>query len=273
MDTTIQFVFLLILCTQLCYTSGQPPRTGFRLRLSEFDDTLEKATHDQKVKILERLLKNIHEKSKNANPRNSNESPETLDAMKETSTYVDSGEPQLSNIRDGKTVFDLNQQMELGGKSQLRAPSEALTPMSIKRRNSGREKQLGLPEEQLINSFSDNPEAEDCVEDEKEAEALPEPPKFSLDRRPASMGSIDDFPSEARDLASKVFSINNDPNTEFIDSSLMSSLSSRSGAIQFSVQQKKKRCQKKVKEGGQERKGFRSLQKPGKNTYLIIKMP
>jgi len=268
MDTTIQFIFLLILCTQLCYTSGQPPRTGFRLRLSEFDDTLEKATHDQKVKILERLLKNIHEKSKNANPRNSNESPENLDAMKETSTYVDSGEPQLSNIRDGKTVFDLNQQMELGGKLQLRAPSEALTPMSIKRRNSGREKQLGLPEEQLINSFSDNPEAEDCVEDEKEA--LPEPPKFSLDRRPASMGSIDDFPSEARDLASKVFSINNDPNTEFIDS-----MNTRSGAIpiQFSVQQKKKRCQKKVKEGEQERKGFRSLQKPGKNTYLIIKMP
>ena len=102
MDTTIQFIFLLILCTQLCYTSGQPPRTGFRLRLSEFDDTLEKATHDQKVKILERLLKNIHEKSKNANPRNSNESPENLDAMKETSTYVDSGEPQLSNIREGK---------------------------------------------------------------------------------------------------------------------------------------------------------------------------
>jgi len=271
MDTAIQSIFLLILCTQLCYTSGQPPRTGFRLRLSEFDDTLEKATHDQKVKILERLLKNIHEKSKNANPRNSNESPENLDAMKATSAYVDSGEPQLSNIRDGKTVFDLNQQMELGGKLQLRAPSEALTPMSIKRRNSGPEKQLRLPEEQLINSFSDNPEAEDCVEDEEEALLTlkeSEPPKFTLDRRPASMGSIDDFPSEARDLASKVFSINNDPNTEFIDS-----MNTRSGAIQFSAQQKKKRCQKKVKEGEQDRKGFRSLQKGGKNTYLIIKMP
>ena len=262
MDTTIQSIFLLILCTQLCYTSGQPTRTGFRLRLSEFDDTLEKATHDQKVKILERLLKNIHEKSKNANPRNSNESPENLDAMKEMSAYVDSGEPQLSNIRDRKTVSDLNQQMELGGKLKVRAPSEALTPLSIVRRIRGQEKQLRLPEEKLINTFSDDPEEEDCVEDE--VEALPEPPKFTLQRRPASLGSIDDFPSEARDLASKVISINNDPNFEF------DSMDGRSGAIQFG---KKKRCQKKVKEGEKEKEGFRSLQQPGKNTYLIIKMP
>ena len=152
--------------------------------------------------------------------------------------------------------------MELGGKLKVRAPSEALTPLSIVKRIRGQEKQLRLPEEKLINTFSDDPEEEDCVEDE--VEALPEPPKFTLSRRPASLGSIDDFPSEAIDLASKVISINNDPNTDVFDS-----MDGRAGAISFG---KKKRCQKKVKEGKEEEKGFRGLQQRGKDTYLIIKM-
>ena len=270
MDTIIQSIFLLILCTQLCYTSGQPTRTGFRQRLSEFDETLEKATHDQKVKFLETLLKNIHEKSKDANPRNSNESPENLDAMKQMNAYVDSGEPQVSRNRDQSFASNSKRQKELGGKWPVRSPledtlghdnSDVLTPMFIGRANSGQEKQLRLPEEESDDSLNDDPEEEDCVEDEEES--LPEPPKFTLQRRPASLGSIDDFPSEAIDLSSKVISINNDPNSDVFDS-----MDGRSGAISFG---KKKRCQKKVKEG-EEEKGFRGLQQGGKDTYLIIKM-
>ena len=148
MDTTIQSIFLLILCKQLCYTSGQPPRAGFRQRLNEFDDTLKDATHDQKVKFLERLLKAIHEKSKIANPGNSNESPENLDAMKEMSAYVDSGEPQVFYHKDQNFDSNLKRQKELGGKWQVRAPlentlghgySEVLMPMFIGRENSGQE--------------------------------------------------------------------------------------------------------------------------------------
>jgi len=270
MDTIIQSIFLLILCTQLCYTSGQPTRTDFRQRLSEFDETLEKATHDQKVKFLESLLKNIHEKSKDANPRNANESPENLDAMKEMNAYVDSGEPQLSLNRDQSSATNSKRQKELGGKWQEdpledtldHGNSDVLTPMFIGRANSGQQKQLRLPEEESDNSFSDYPEQEDCVEDDEEA--LPEPPKFTLQRRPASLGSIDDFPSEAIDLASKVISINNDPNTDVFDS-----MDGRAGAISFG---KKKRCQKKVKGEKEEEKGFRGLQQRGKDTYLIIKM-
>ena len=229
MESTFLSIYLLVICSQLFFIAGQPPSPRFHKQLNEFDNTLEGTSHHQKVKILERLLKAIHQKSKQPNGKNLNKGSDELDLESKKNVYVDSGEPT-----------------EVGGLDDPDMQSES--------------RRLNV-EPTFEN---EGPETDDCVEEEEEEEALPEIPKLSLGRRPASFGSIDDFPSAARDQASKVISINNEPNIAVFDN-----LDTRTGLIQF---KKKKRCQKKFSKADTGISGFRSLQpQQRKKAYLIIK--
>ena len=267
MESTSFCVLFLTLCISICHIARGSDDIGQQederlvdMDLDQFDDTLKIATHDQKMKILERLLKAIHEKSQQVKVRGIRDSKEDLksdiddDYLDAMNAYVDSGEPEIQN--------DLNVSEPNDDSGNEHATEEE----PIKEEEPITEEEPLTDDEPVTEDepvTKDDPLTEDCEENDEPI--LPLPPAFQ--RNTGGFGEIDDFPSDAIEQANQEISIGVSDDTR--SSSLQLG---RRRSLKCIPKQNKEKPDNAKKALSRSLDGFRSLQKQRK-TYLIIKTP